>query len=256
MSSKSDNLKNAVEAVQFGDLHTVRQMINDHVVSSNAKDDDDCTLLHWAAINNRNTLVVYLIEHGAKVNVLGGTLMESPLHWAVRKNFYRTVKILIQNGADTSLLSKDGVSPLHLACTLGNLEMAFFLISNGADVNGINNLGDSLLMILLKEQECSKLDMFRLLIKMGADATFQDRQDGNTILHVMNTRRTVEHHKLALVLYEAAGPGVLTKKNFHDQTPYDVAMTTRNTAMLRFYRKSNQWLLDQDSLLNLNYYDL
>jgi palmitoyltransferase len=237
MSIRSSDLKNAVEAVQFGDMQTVRQMLNDDVISANTKDDDECTLLHWAAINNRNSLVVYLIERGAKVNVLGGILMETPLHWAVRKNFFRTVKILIQHGADTSLQSRDGVNPLLLACTLGNVEMAYFLIANGADVNGINNLGDSILMTLLKDQECAKLDVFRLIIKLGADGTFRDRQDGNTILHVVNTRRTTDHHKLAFVLYEAAGPEMLKVKNFHDQTPHDVLLSTKNTAMLRFYCK-------------------
>jgi palmitoyltransferase ZDHHC13/17 len=235
MNSKREDLKNAIEAVQFGDMQTVRQMINEQIVSANSTDDDECTLAHWAAINNRNALLVYLIEHGAKVNVLGGVLMESPLHWAVRKNFFRTVKILIQNGADPSLQSRDGVSPLLLACTLGNVEMSYFLIAHGADVNGINSLGDSLLMTLLKDQECSKLDVFRLIIRLGADGTFKDRQDGNTILHVMNTRRTKDHHKLAFVLYEAAGQELLSVKNFHDQTPRDVLNSTRNYIMLRFY---------------------
>lgn len=237
MSIKKEDLKDAIMAVQFGDIQTIRQMINAQTLSPNTADDDECTLLHWAAINNRNALVVYLIEHGAKVNVLGGVLMESPLHWAVRKNYFRTVKILLQNGADTGLLSKDGVSPLLLTCTLGNVEMAYFLIAHGAEVNGLNNLGDSLLMTLLKDQECAKLDVFRLLIKLGADGTFKDRQDGNTLLHVMNTRRTKEHFKLAFVLYEAAGPEMLTVKNFHDETPRDVLNASRNYLMLRFYGK-------------------
>jgi hypothetical protein len=72
---------------------------------------------------------------------------------------------------------------------------------------------------------------------MGADCTFKDRQDGNTVLHVVNTRRNQEHHKLAFVLYDAAGPETLLVKNFHEQTPKDVIDSTKNAIMLRFYCK-------------------
>lgn len=239
---KSDPVLEAVEAVQYGDLPTVRRMISSQEVSASSSDEDECSLLHWAAINNRVAMIVYLIEHGAKVNVLGGVLMESPLHWAVRKSFFRTVKVLVQNGADIALKSQEGISPLLLACNLGNIEMAYFLIVHGADVNDINSTGDTILMTLVKEQEnLPKVDVVRLLLRMGADPTFKDRQEGNTVLHILATRRQVLYHKLAFVLFNAVDSSTLSVKNFADQTPREIIDSTKNFAMLRFYSDFYQY---------------
>ena len=261
--SRKEDIQTAIEAVQYGDINTIKQLISNNIISSNSTDSDNCSLLHWASINNRNIILLYLIEHGANVNVLGGLLMESPLHWAIRKNYYRSVKILLQHGANVLLMSKDGITPLLLSCTIGNLEMTYFLIKHCQDDNKgchnndilndniYNNIGDSLLMTLLKEQECSKLDIFRLIIKLGCDMSFQDRQDGNNVLHVVNTRRTKEHYKLAFVLYNAAGPDALTVKNFHNETPKDVLNSTKNFMMMRFYCKFYSYVYFIDAIVNL-----
>lgn len=40
-------------AVQFGDLSKVKHLIESGLATANDTDSDDCSLLHWAAINNR-----------------------------------------------------------------------------------------------------------------------------------------------------------------------------------------------------------
>ncbi|XP_052551832.1 palmitoyltransferase ZDHHC13-like [Tympanuchus pallidicinctus] len=47
-------------------------------------DKENVTLLHWAAISNRQELVKYYISKGAVVDQLGGDLNSTPLHWAIR----------------------------------------------------------------------------------------------------------------------------------------------------------------------------
>lgn len=59
-------------------------MIERYGLPPNLSDKDGCTLLHWAAINNRLQIVKYLISRRADVNAVGGINGEIPLQWAVR----------------------------------------------------------------------------------------------------------------------------------------------------------------------------
>lgn len=42
------------QAAQFGDLSKVKHLIESGLATVNDTDSDDCSLLHWAAINNRH----------------------------------------------------------------------------------------------------------------------------------------------------------------------------------------------------------
>ena len=127
MKSHSDGaVATAVKAVQFGDIQTVKTLIETHQLSASAVDSDGCSLLHWASINNRSSIVNFLIRHGAIVPCAGGVLAESPLHWAVRRNYPRIVDILIKQGADISYRSNMGLDALSLACRLGKIMFRSF----------------------------------------------------------------------------------------------------------------------------------
>lgn len=43
--------------------------------------------------------------------------------------------VLLQYGAETNILTKQGVTPLHLASQEGHADMAALLISKGAQIN-------------------------------------------------------------------------------------------------------------------------
>lgn len=43
--------------------------------------------------------------------------------------------VLLQYGAETNILTKQGVTPLHLASQEGHADMAALLISKGAHIN-------------------------------------------------------------------------------------------------------------------------
>lgn len=119
MSDDTTEIVDTIAAVQEGDLEAIRTVLGDRSVSPNAKDNDGCTLLHWAAINNRVAIAKVLIEYGANI-AGGGILYETPLHWAMRKRYYAMTQLLVERlHADLRHKSRQGLDVLHLTCRLG-----------------------------------------------------------------------------------------------------------------------------------------
>ena len=86
------------------------QLLDAGSITPNTKDSEDCTLLQWAAINNRKIIIQELVvgpqvliqpvllvvgqfifavcvaqDRGGDVNATGGFLKETALQWAVRQ---------------------------------------------------------------------------------------------------------------------------------------------------------------------------
>ena len=110
------------------------------------------TALMWATASNSTNVVSLLIENGADVNARsaeiifsgiqqGGVQGDFPnggltsLHHAARENGIETVNVLLALGADPNILDPQGISPLRVAATNENLDLAKILIEGGADIN-------------------------------------------------------------------------------------------------------------------------
>jgi palmitoyltransferase len=123
-------------------------------VSANQLDHEGCSLLHWAAINNRLQIASYLIDQGADVNYAGGVLQETPIQWALRKHAVRMVHLLTERGSDLAHKDLDGLDCLALAAQLNQVDLVFFFLSYGADANSTDNDGLTPL-IRVRAQCCS-----------------------------------------------------------------------------------------------------
>jgi hypothetical protein len=145
-----EDFSDIVSAVQLGDLDVIVDAIETKIVDAKAVDRDGCSLLHWAAINNRCEIATYLLGNGADVNAAGGVLQEIPLAWAVRKGFHSMVLLLLQAGSRVNHPNKSQMTVLHLAFKLGDLNLIFMLLHYGADPSARDRTGDSLLLWLIK----------------------------------------------------------------------------------------------------------
>lgn len=121
MIDNYEDIVDVIQAVQEGDIEIVAQAIDMRLVSANATDKDGCTLLHWAAINNRRAIAAFLIDSCGVDNVGGGgVLNENPLQWAIRKKYYAMAELLhSKHVCSIAHKSVQGLDALHLACKLG-----------------------------------------------------------------------------------------------------------------------------------------
>lgn len=169
-----------VRAVQFGAFERVCELV-EAGYDVNKPDNDFITLLHWAAINNRKTIVSYLIEKGAKVDTRGGDLEATALQWAVRQGHLATVVLLMNAGADPMIRDAEGCSCIHLAAQFGHTAVVAYLIARQVNPDTYDTGGMTALM--WAAWKIPSLDPVRLLLTLGANPNLQDVTHGNSALH-------------------------------------------------------------------------
>jgi ankyrin repeat protein len=126
----NNDIQSVVSAVQEGEFDIVRDYISTRSISVNSVDEDGCTLLHWAAINNRCRIAQYLIENGLVEASGGGVLFETPLQWAIRKKYYFMADLIFHKvHCDLTHKSLQGTDALFIACKLGKKNHLFICIS-------------------------------------------------------------------------------------------------------------------------------
>ena len=181
MSSK--NISDCIFATQHGDILTVTVHVLQNHVSPNVTDENGCSLLHWAAINQRYSVAVFLISQGADVNYAGGDLNETPLQWAIRSQYLPVIDLLIQKGGDLQHKSCCGYDALHLACHSANTNVVCLLLLTGANPSSLNNEGETIIFWFIQNR-CDCLDIIRLLLKFQIDL-FVINKMGDNVLHSM-----------------------------------------------------------------------
>ena len=72
------------QLAQQGDVAGMEALLADGDLDVNARDSQDVTPLHWAAINAHVAACRWLVDHGADVDAIGGELKATPLQWAAR----------------------------------------------------------------------------------------------------------------------------------------------------------------------------
>ena len=183
-------------AAYMGDLDLVKVLV-EHGADVNSRGRGGITPLHLATFNGNVEIVRYLLKAGAKTRtcfrldpgrtiatIMSGllTLEEvltrhgmTPVHLAVYLGRSDVLRALVDAGADVNLVCDGNVTPLHLAVARCNMEMAKYLLDNGADPNVISNssigLGGSPLHLAV---EYCEPDMVRLLVERGAIVDLRD----------------------------------------------------------------------------------
>jgi ankyrin repeat protein len=100
------------------------------------------------------------------------------LHWAAHLDDLETATLLLDARADVKAANRYGVTPLSLACTNGNGSIVERLLEAGADPNTTLRGGETVLMTAART---GKLGPVKALLARGADVNAKERR-GQTAL--------------------------------------------------------------------------
>ncbi|XP_056209212.1 palmitoyltransferase ZDHHC13 [Falco biarmicus] len=213
-----------VKATQYGILERCKELV-EAGYDVRQPDKENVTLLHWAAINNRQELVKYYISKGAIVDQLGGDLNSTPLHWAIRQGHLPMVILLMEYGADPSLIDGEGFSSIHLAVLFQHMPIVAYLLSKGQNIDTTDLNGQTPLM--LAAQKVLGPEPTRFLLKFNPSFNAVDNVQKNTALHWAITAGNAG----AVDLLLEAGAS-LDIKNVKGETPLDLAYQSLNRLMV------------------------
>ncbi|NXA15317.1 ZDH13 Palmitoyltransferase, partial [Sapayoa aenigma] len=221
-----------VKATQYGMLERCRELV-EAGYDVRQPDKENVTLLHWAAINNRQELVKYYISKGAIVDQLGGDLNSTSLHWAIRQGHLPMVVLLLKCGADPSLIDGEGFSSIHLAVLFQHMPIVAYLISKGQNIDTTDLSGQTPLM--LTAQKAIGPEPTRFLLKFNPSLNAVDNVQKNTALHWAITAGNIS----AVDLLLEAGAS-LDIKNVKGETPLDLAYQSQNHFMVYMIKEEER----------------
>lgn len=122
------------DAARSGDEATVRDMARQFPGIVNAASYEGVTALLTATEEQRNDMVVLLLDLGAKIDQADEE-GKTPLISTACTGAVDTMKILLERGAQIeSRFGEELSTPLHCAAHNGNIDCVKLLVENGADV--------------------------------------------------------------------------------------------------------------------------
>ena len=158
-----------------------------------AKDEEGCSPLHYAALGGHKEVVEYLIDNNSAVNASDAAGC-TPLHAAAMLGHIEIIRLLIARGADVDIMSAEIGSALDcalaqqqnesatylkdlgvksnasesifIAAQTGNVEAVTQHLESGIDVNGKCPLGNTPLGYAVENGD---VKLFDLLISKNAD---------------------------------------------------------------------------------------
>ena len=122
---------NIFDAISKKDLPSVIKIIEENHSTVNQRDKHGLTPLHHSIRNNTFDITKYLVIFGcANVNICkkGKQNIDSPLHFACSQGDIETVKLLCDFGANLTANNSHGDQPVSIACLSGDLPIVQYLV--------------------------------------------------------------------------------------------------------------------------------
>ncbi|HEX5226911.1 MAG TPA: ankyrin repeat domain-containing protein [Bryobacteraceae bacterium] len=204
------------EAIRAGDRAKVDALLSSDASLLNAEDDKGLSAFAAAKYSGRNEIATLLLEKGVELDIFTASMA------GARE---RANELLHANPDLAGAYSRDGWTPLHLACFFAIAEMVADLIEKGADVNA-RSQNPMQNMPLHAAAARRNRDAVRVLLENGAGVNA--RQEGGwTALHAAAQNGDAEMARLLI----AAGADVAARAS-NQQNAMDLALTKGHQAVV------------------------
>lgn len=167
-------------AARNNNVKTVKRLLKK--INVNCTDNRGWTCLHEAAANDSFQCLKLILENEDVRPLVETHEGHTALYLACRfKSSIKTIKYLLDTTPDIANYgSNEGVTPLHIACSQGNIELIKLLVDYGAiidvqDFDGDTPLHDAVLS--------SQYEVIATLLHAGADPEIRNTQE-LTAFHV------------------------------------------------------------------------
>jgi len=206
-----------VQAVEDGDLESLRAHLTSHPAAASAVGDDRLPVVMAALYRGRADMVDALVGAGAALGIFEAAALG------------RADVVEHEVGEWPGWVNekaRDGFTPLQLACYFGRTDVALWLMDHGADVRAVS--GNTMRLQPIHAAAAGSGDRVALataLLAKGADANAR-QAGGSTALHTAADNGDVALARLLLSRGADAGA-----KTDDGRTPADVAAANGHAAV-------------------------
>ncbi|XP_054762961.2 transient receptor potential cation channel subfamily A member 1-like [Lytechinus pictus] len=225
---------NLTEAIRDDDLFDVLNILDQNsYFSLNKLDKNNLSLLHHAAIHNRDIIARELLKRGACVDVIELHVKATPLHAAARMNSADIAHVLLARCADVNKRTTGGMTPLHISARRGHVEVTRVLLRLGkADVFALDK--DYCTPLHLAAVKGS-MGVCKLLVDHGADIR---AKDGGSHTPLMKAVMNGHNGLIDLLLEKARNTDIpvlsyLMDEDNESNTPLHLAVLKRKTEVIQ-----------------------
>ncbi len=179
--------KEFFEAVRSGNLNRVSEMLNEDNSLLAAKNENGQDPFLVAKYLGRNDIAAFLLEQGVELDVFTA---------CIAGDEKRVTDFAAQQPGILNEYSRDGWTPLHLACFFGQPALVRTLLASGADAQARSrNAAQN--MPIHAAASARNCDAVRSLLEHGADVNAR-QQAGWTALHAAAQNGDVETVRLLI----------------------------------------------------------
>jgi ankyrin repeat protein len=169
------------DTLQFSALHAA--IFNSHSemleflcqlnnIDLEVRDVDGKTPLSLACYTQRNDMAKFLIEKGAKIDAPSTKELLTPLHYACTAGNLELAQLCLDHGSMQIIDARSAMqqTALHKAILSGNIKLVALLLEKGADHSAIeiSNNAPIHFAVLANIQPAASLAICKLLVKYGA----------------------------------------------------------------------------------------